>query len=72
MEALSFEIPGDLEARLDAVSAPTVEFPYSYFGDSQQARIAGGVAMNLKPPGYFPAVEIPAAEVLLLPAAPKR
>ena len=72
MEALSFEIPGDLEARLDAVSAPTVGFPYSYFGDSQQARIAGGVAMSLKPPGYFPAVEIPAAEVLLLPAAPKR
>jgi aryl-alcohol dehydrogenase-like predicted oxidoreductase len=72
MDALSFAIPDDLKARLDAVSAPPVEFPYSYFRDNQQARIAGGVATGLKPRSYFPAVEVPAVDVLLAPVATKR
>jgi aryl-alcohol dehydrogenase-like predicted oxidoreductase len=69
MAALSFDIPDELKARLDAVSAPAVEFPYSYFQDSQQARIAGGVAMGMKPRGYFPAIEVPAVDVPVTPNA---
>jgi aryl-alcohol dehydrogenase-like predicted oxidoreductase len=72
MAALSFEIPGDLKARLDAVSAPAVEFPYSYFLDNQQARIAGGVTTGLKPPGSFPTIKVPAVETLLAPVGRQR
>ena len=72
MAALSFEIPGELKARLDAISAPAVEFPYSYFRDNQQVRIAGGVAVGGKPATYVPAIEIPAVDVLPAPVAQSR
>lgn len=72
MEALSFEIPAALLARLDAASKPEPTFPYTFFEAGQQARIAGGVAVGSKPKGYAPMLEIPATDALISPAAQSR
>jgi aryl-alcohol dehydrogenase-like predicted oxidoreductase len=60
LAALSFEIPGNLRARLDAASALEPTFPYWFFGDVQQSRLHGGVAVGSKPAGYAPPVYVPA------------
>ncbi|AIF48539.1 aldo/keto reductase [Dyella japonica] len=62
LSALSFEIPADLRARLDEVSALEPTFPYWFFGDVQQSRIHGGVAVGSKPAGYAPPVYVPAVQ----------
>ena len=54
LAALSFEIPADLRARLDAASALDAPFPYWFFGDAQQTRLHGGVSVGSKPAGYAP------------------
>lgn len=72
LAALSFDIPPELVARLDAASAPEPLFPYTFFQDGQQQRIAGGVTVASRPQGYAPAVRIPGVEagtVLSGPAA---
>jgi hypothetical protein len=56
LAALSFELPAELRARLNEVSAPDKPFPYYMFQDVQQTRIHGGVAVGDKPPGYAPPV----------------
>ncbi|PWK85283.1 aldo/keto reductase [Fulvimonas soli] len=56
LAALSFEIPAELRAKLDAASAPETPFPYWFFGDAQQTRIHGGAAVGSKPAGYAPPV----------------
>ncbi|WP_114238414.1 aldo/keto reductase [Dyella sp. C9] len=60
LTALAFEIPAGLRARLDAASAPEASFPYWFFGDVQQSRLHGGVAVGNKPAGYAPGVFVPA------------
>ncbi|WP_445681822.1 aldo/keto reductase [Radicibacter daui] len=60
LAALDFTLPAELRARLDAVSAPAVPFPYSFFGSELQPMIHGGVAVSDKPAGYYPKVSIPA------------
>jgi aryl-alcohol dehydrogenase-like predicted oxidoreductase len=62
LDALSFELPASLRARLDAVSATDKPFPYYMFTDIQQTRIHGGVAVGDKPAGYAPPVFVPAAQ----------
>ncbi len=52
LDALSFELPAELEARLDAVSAPERPFPYTFFGDEIQNLVHGGLAVGAKPPRY--------------------
>ena len=42
--ALEFDIPEELAAKLDAVSAPDVVFPYLFFQPHMQAMINGGVS----------------------------
>lgn len=59
LAALSFEIPAELAARLDAAGAPEPRFPYSFFTDVQQQRVAGGVAVAKRPEGFAPTVRIP-------------
>jgi aryl-alcohol dehydrogenase-like predicted oxidoreductase len=56
LRALEFEIPLELANRLEAVSCPEVQFPYSFFGNEIQGMIHGGVAVGLKPAGYAPDV----------------
>jgi hypothetical protein len=58
MAALSFELPAELRARLDAVSAPTATFPYIFFGSEVQGSLHAGAVVGTKPPGYFPSVRI--------------
>jgi aryl-alcohol dehydrogenase-like predicted oxidoreductase len=60
LAALDFLLSDEQMARLTAVSALPPQFPYSFFAQSQQARIHGGVAVADKPRGYAPAVEIEA------------
>jgi hypothetical protein len=60
---LSFELPSELRARLDAVSAPEKPFPYYMFADIQQTRIHGGVAVGDKPKGYAAPVFVPQVEM---------
>ncbi|MBC8009099.1 MAG: aldo/keto reductase [Burkholderiales bacterium] len=60
LAALDFTLPPALLARLDAVSAPTVPFPYNFFGDGMQAMINGGVTVGDKPAGYHAPVLVSA------------
>lgn len=50
--ALDFELPRELRARLDAISAPPPRFPYTFFSDSMQAMLTGGTTVGDKPAGY--------------------
>src|SRR5882757_1737967 len=56
--ALSFEIPSELQDRLDAVSAPKRSFPYTLFGDEVQGMLHGGATVGAKRHGYVPDVLI--------------
>ncbi len=50
--ALDFEIPPELRARLDAVSAEPKRFPYTFFEPGIQGMIHGGATVGDKPAGY--------------------
>ncbi|MBW4558124.1 MAG: aldo/keto reductase [Trichormus sp. ATA11-4-KO1] len=52
IQALSFDIPTELANRLEAVSRPEPQFPYSFFGSEIQGMIHGGVTVGSKPAGY--------------------
>lgn len=54
LDALSFQLPAELEARLDAVSVPERPFPYNFFGPEIQGVLNGGVEVAAKPPRYTP------------------
>jgi aryl-alcohol dehydrogenase-like predicted oxidoreductase len=69
LAALSFELPAELRARLDAASAPATPFPYYMFADIHQTRIHGGVAVGNKPASYAPPVFVPALEARELRAS---
>ncbi|MEV0719535.1 aldo/keto reductase [Asanoa sp. NPDC050611] len=57
LAALDFEIPAELRARLDAVSAPTLGPPYSMFTPEYQSWIVSpGLGIGDKPAGYHPPV----------------
>jgi hypothetical protein len=56
--ALSFEIPSELQDRLDVVTAPKRGFPYTLFGDEVQGMLHGGATVGAKRHGYFPDVLI--------------
>jgi aryl-alcohol dehydrogenase-like predicted oxidoreductase len=53
LQALDFEIPQDLSERLEAVSRPEAQFPYTFFSPELQGMIHGGKSVGMKPPGYF-------------------
>jgi aryl-alcohol dehydrogenase-like predicted oxidoreductase len=61
LKAVEFEIPLELANRLEVVSRPEVQFPYSFFGNEIQGMIHGGVAVGQKPAGYTPDVLIQSA-----------
>jgi aryl-alcohol dehydrogenase-like predicted oxidoreductase len=62
LAALDFELPQELRQRLAVASAPETPFPYYMFGDTQQTRIHGGVAVGDKPAGYAAPVWVPAQQ----------
>lgn len=57
LAALSFDLPAELRARLDAASAPAPAFPYIFFGSEVQGSIHAGAKVGTKPPGYDPTVQ---------------
>ncbi len=60
--ALSFTLPDELRARLDAASAAEQPFPYMFFGDAIQNMIHGSTTVGDKPASYRALTEIhPAA-----------
>lgn len=52
--ALDFDIPLELRARLDLVSAVSPRYPYTFFSPAMQAMLTGGVPTGDKPAGYAP------------------
>ena len=52
LSALDFEIPIELQQKLDAVSRPEVRFPYTFFEPALQTMIHGGATVGDKPPSY--------------------
>ena len=60
LQALDFELPPALAERLDEVSKPPIQFPYSFFGPASQSRLHGGATVGSKPQGYLPQVLVKA------------
>jgi aryl-alcohol dehydrogenase-like predicted oxidoreductase len=52
LKALDFEIPNELANRLEIISRPEVNFPYSFFGSEIQGMIHGGTTVGNKPASY--------------------
>jgi aryl-alcohol dehydrogenase-like predicted oxidoreductase len=52
LQALEFDIPAELAARLDVASKPEPRFPYMFFEDVVQSMIHGRHPMSDKPEGY--------------------
>ncbi len=58
LKALDFRIPGELSDRLEVVSRPQPQFPYSFFEPEIQH---GGKPVGFKPLGYHPDILIQSA-----------
>ena len=54
LKALDFELPQELKNRLDEVSRPESQFPYSFFEPGHQAMIHGSKPVSSKPSEYYP------------------
>lgn len=52
LKALDFGIPAELANRLEAISNPESQFPYSFFDGEIQGMINGGATVGDKPDGY--------------------
>lgn len=50
--ALDFEIPTELQQRLDTVSCPESRFPYTFFEPTLQGMLNGGATVGDKPSSY--------------------
>ncbi|MDJ0798354.1 MAG: aldo/keto reductase [Calothrix sp. MO_167.B12] len=56
IKALDFDIPAELTNRLETVSKPEPQFPYTFFDAEIQGMINGGATVGDKPDGYQPNV----------------
>ncbi len=54
LQSLDLEIPAELNERLDNISRPESQFPYSFFESEVQGGLQGGKPIGSKPVGYFP------------------
>ena len=61
IKALDFDIPSELSNRLENVSKPQSQFPYTFFDGEIQGMIHGGATVGDKPHGYQPGVLIDSA-----------
>jgi aryl-alcohol dehydrogenase-like predicted oxidoreductase len=59
--ALDFEIPTELQQRLDEASRPQTRFPYTFFEPGLQGMITGGAAIGDKPKSYYQPVFVKGA-----------
>ncbi|MBW4651693.1 MAG: aldo/keto reductase [Kaiparowitsia implicata GSE-PSE-MK54-09C] len=58
LSALDFEIPAELQQRLNKVSRPESRFPYTFFEPGLQGMITGGATVGDKPTSYRPPILI--------------
>ncbi len=58
LKALDFELAPALRAKLDAVSAPTQQYPYFFYSAEMQGMISGGSSVGDKPDLYRSRVRI--------------
>lgn len=56
--ALDFNIPTELQHRLDTVSQPETSFPYTFFEDAIQSMVHGGATVGDKPASFYAPVAI--------------
>lgn len=56
IKALDFDIPAELTNRLETVSKPEPQFPYTFFDPEIQGMVHGGATVGDKPDGYQPNV----------------
>ena len=61
LKAVDFEIPAELSDRLEAISRPEAQFPYSFFESEIQGILHGGKPVGLKPKGYYRDVMVQSA-----------
>ena len=54
--ALDFEIPAELQQRLDDVSRPETRFPYTFFEPNLQGMLNGGATVGDKPKSFSQSV----------------
>jgi aryl-alcohol dehydrogenase-like predicted oxidoreductase len=54
LAAMNFELPTELSDRLETVSRPEAQFPYTFFAPEIQGMIHGNNPVGLKPPSYAP------------------
>lgn len=54
LKSLDFVIPPELSDRLEVVSRPVSQFPYTFFESEIQTMIHGGTSVGTKPIGYYP------------------
>lgn len=54
LAALSFDIPGELSARLEEVSRPPAQFPYTFFDPGRAGIMNGGTRVRREPPWFRP------------------
>ena len=61
LSALEFEMPAELQQRLDDVSRPETRFPYSFFEPNMQGMLNGGATVGDKPNSYYQPILIKGA-----------
>lgn len=54
LQALSFQIPAELNQRLEEISRPDPQFPYFFFDSEIQGMVRGEKPVGVKPIGYYP------------------
>lgn len=54
LQALDFDIPASLSAKLEEISRPELGTPYMFFGDSIQQMVSGGTTVTASPPWFGP------------------
>lgn len=56
--AFDFDLPAELRQRLDAISAVSPKYPYTFFGQAMQGMLTGGVPLGDKPATYRSPVRV--------------
>jgi aryl-alcohol dehydrogenase-like predicted oxidoreductase len=54
LAALSFSLPPEASARLEAASRPEPAFPYAFFEPAQRGGMTGGATVRAEPPWFRP------------------
>lgn len=67
LAALEFDIPAELQQRLEQVSCPEARFPYTFFESGIQGMITGGTTVGDKPNSYHHPILVKGAGAGVVP-----